>query len=101
MRTAERVVDTEAASSQLVEKPAWSARGGVSLLGGIALVAVGGTLVGFGAVEGGFVGAGPTTRRPACGTLRPSTRRRPPGRWRASGRVSPGSCTMSSRTTSA
>ena len=49
-------------SAQLAEQAAWAAPGVAMLVLGLAALAGGGVLVGFGAAEGGFVGPGPAAR---------------------------------------
>ncbi len=62
MRTTEWDVGPRDGSAQMVEKAAWSAPGVGTLLIGLAVLAAAGVLIGFGDVEGGFVGPGPDAR---------------------------------------
>ncbi len=62
MSTTERVVGQVDGSTQVDERAAWSAPGVGALLLGLAVLAAGGVLTGFGAAEGGFVGTGPGAR---------------------------------------
>ncbi len=62
MRTMERASRRPDGSAWLIERFAWSAPGVGALLVGLAMLAAGAVLIGFGDVEGGVVGVGPTAR---------------------------------------